>query len=62
MHAGEITFGQFWSMMWRERREMLRDLRWAGRMSSGRDSSASAKKYYRRRRDAEKNNQDEKPR
>jgi hypothetical protein len=35
LHAGEITFGQFWSLMWRQRWEMLRYLRWAGRMNAG---------------------------
>jgi hypothetical protein len=34
LHAGEITFGQFWELMWRQRWEMLRYLRWAGRMSA----------------------------
>ena len=41
LHAGEITFGQFWGLMWRQRREMLRYLRWAGRMD------ASAKRLHR---------------
>jgi hypothetical protein len=41
LYAGEITFAQFWGLMWRERREMLRYLRWAGRMS------ASAKRFHR---------------
>jgi hypothetical protein len=43
VHAGEITFGQFWGLMWRERWEMLRYLRWAGRMSALRDSSVSGR-------------------
>ena len=42
LHAGEITFGQFWGLMWRQRREMLRYLRWAGRMD------ASPKRLHRR--------------
>jgi hypothetical protein len=33
LHAEEITFGQFWSFAWRQRRELLRYLRWAERMS-----------------------------
>ena len=40
--AGEITFGQFWGLMWRQRWEMLRYLRWAGRMD------ASSKRLHRR--------------
>jgi hypothetical protein len=34
LHAEEISFAQFWSLMWRQRREMLRYLRWAGRMEA----------------------------
>ena len=34
LHAGEITFGQFWELMWRQRWEMLRYLRWVGRMNA----------------------------
>lgn len=30
--ADEITFGGFWSFVWRQRRELLRFLRWAERM------------------------------
>lgn len=30
-HAGRITFGQFWSFTWTERRNLLRYLHWAGR-------------------------------
>jgi hypothetical protein len=41
LHAGEITFAQFWGLMWKQRWEMLRYLRWAGRMS------ASAKRFHR---------------
>jgi hypothetical protein len=29
LHADAITFGQFWKFVWRERRELLRYLRWA---------------------------------
>src|ERR1019366_6271537 len=32
LHAEDITFGQFWSFAWRQRRELLRYLRWAERM------------------------------
>ena len=42
LHADEITFGQFWGLMWRQRWEMLRYLRWAGRMD------ASSKRLHRR--------------
>ena len=34
LHAEKITFGQFWRFAWRERRELLRYLRWADRQSS----------------------------
>ncbi|MBZ5608143.1 MAG: hypothetical protein LAP38_07795 [Acidobacteriia bacterium] len=30
--AEEISFGGFWRFMWRERRELMRFLEWAGRM------------------------------
>jgi hypothetical protein len=33
LHAEEITFAQFWSFAWRQRRELLRYLHWAERMS-----------------------------
>ena len=33
LHAEEITLAQFWSFAWRQRRELLRYLRWAERMS-----------------------------
>ena len=33
LHAEEITFSQFWSFAWRQRRDLLRYLRWAKRMS-----------------------------
>jgi hypothetical protein len=32
LHAGDITFGQFWIFAWSQRRELLRYLRWAARM------------------------------
>jgi hypothetical protein len=48
LHAGEITFAQFWSLMWKQRWEMLRYLRWAGRMNAVRALSASARRFYRR--------------
>ena len=31
-HADSITFSQFWSFAWSQRRELLRYLRWADRM------------------------------
>jgi hypothetical protein len=34
LHAGEITPAQFRNFMWRKRWELLRYLRWAGRMSA----------------------------
>ncbi len=34
-HAAEITFAQFWRFVWRQRRELARYLRWAGRMDRG---------------------------
>ncbi|SPE35116.1 conserved hypothetical protein [Candidatus Sulfopaludibacter sp. SbA6] len=33
LHAGDITFAQFWGFAWKERRHLLRYLRWAARMS-----------------------------
>ena len=42
LHAEEITFGVFWGLMWRQKWEMLRYLRWAGRMD------ASSKRLHRR--------------
>jgi hypothetical protein len=33
LHAAQITFTQFWSFAWRQRRELLRYIRWAERMS-----------------------------
>jgi hypothetical protein len=32
LHAEQIGFRQFWEFAWRERRELLRYLRWAARM------------------------------
>ena len=32
IHADQITFGMFWWFVWRERRELMRYLRWADRM------------------------------
>ena len=46
--AEEITFAQFWGLMWRQRSEMLRYLRWAGRMDAspkrlhGRDAESQS--------------------
>jgi hypothetical protein len=34
MHADQITFGEFWRFAWAQRRDLLRYLRWAGKMSS----------------------------
>ena len=53
LHAGEITFTQFWSLMWRQRREMLRYLRWAGRMDAGHPSLSGREISTRRREDSE---------
>ena len=33
LHADAITFRQFWSFVWRQRRELLRYLRWAEQMN-----------------------------
>jgi hypothetical protein len=33
LHADVITFAQFWSFAWQQRRELIRYLRWADRMS-----------------------------
>jgi len=33
LHAGEITFAQFWKFTWAQRRELARYLRWAGGMA-----------------------------
>jgi hypothetical protein len=35
LHAERITFGQFWSFVWKERRELVRYLRWASGMAGG---------------------------
>ena len=34
VHAAEITFAQFWKFAWRERRELVRYLRWADGMQA----------------------------
>jgi hypothetical protein len=31
-HADRISFGKFWSFVWRQRKELRRYLRWAARM------------------------------
>jgi hypothetical protein len=33
VHADQVTFRQFWSLTWRERRALLRYLRWAAEMN-----------------------------
>jgi hypothetical protein len=33
LHAEHIDFKEFWTFVWRNRREMFRFLRWVGRMS-----------------------------
>jgi hypothetical protein len=47
VHAEAITFGEFWGLIWRQKWEMLRYLRWAGRMNTVRNPSARAKKFHR---------------
>lgn len=32
LDANDITFTRFWSFVWTERRELVRYLRWTGRM------------------------------
>jgi len=32
VHAGRISFGSFWKFVWRQRKELRRYVRWAGRM------------------------------
>jgi hypothetical protein len=32
-HADQIKFADFWRFMWAQRRDLLRYLRWAGRMN-----------------------------
>ena len=32
LHADEITQNIFWQFVWRERRDLIRFLRWAGQM------------------------------
>jgi hypothetical protein len=44
LHAEEITFVLFWGLMWRQRREMLRYLRWAGRMDGQRNITAETQR------------------
>ena len=34
IHAETITFRQFWEFAWRQRRELLRYLHWAARMTN----------------------------
>jgi hypothetical protein len=36
VHAESIEFVDFWRLSWNQRKEFLRYLRWAARMSSGR--------------------------
>ena len=33
LHASEIGFREFWTFVWRHRRELLRYLRWADAMA-----------------------------
>lgn len=40
-HAESITFAQFWSFAWNERRDLLRYLRWAAKQSSHEPRAAS---------------------
>jgi len=35
VHADTVTFRQFWSFTWRNRRELLRYLRWASEQGAG---------------------------
>lgn len=54
LHAEEITFARFWGLMWRQRWEMLRYLRWAGRMDALRGPSVIGREISTRSRgDAE---------
>lgn len=39
LNAERIGFREFWSFAWRERRELVRYLRWAGRMRKGTHSA-----------------------
>jgi hypothetical protein len=34
VQADEITFGQFWRFSWKQRKELLRYLRWAARRAA----------------------------
>jgi hypothetical protein len=33
IHAERIGFGEFWGFIWRQRRDLIRFLHWAGRMA-----------------------------
>jgi hypothetical protein len=33
LHAERIGFGKFWGFIWRQRRDLIRFLHWAGRMA-----------------------------
>jgi hypothetical protein len=33
LHAESITFAEFWRFAWTRRRDLLRFMRWAGRMA-----------------------------
>ncbi len=35
LHAGKITPRDFWQFVWRERRDLIRYLRWTARMQTG---------------------------
>ncbi len=35
LHAGDITFRQFWRFVWQRRGDLLRYVRWAERMRNG---------------------------
>ena len=54
LDARSIGFWSFWGFSWRERRNLLRYLRWAG----GMDASAGMKNSPRRRGGAEKGKDD----
>jgi hypothetical protein len=44
MHADRITFGEFWRFAWAQRRDLLRYLRWTGKMErQGKPGIAAAK-------------------
>jgi len=42
LHAEDITFGQFWRFAWRQRRELLRYLRWAQKQTRGADDRSAS--------------------